>query len=90
MSHIFEGHLLCFKGMKLYCIVLQTLCRISTSSCKSHAIMYNSIILPHNLFISQTSVQGNNRHKADEQLVPCTCLYVNQQQSGYLHNINSK
>ena len=79
MSHIFEGHVLNFKGMKLYCIVLQTLCRISASSCKSHAIMYNSIILPHNLFISQTSEQGNIRHKANEQLVTCACLYVNQQ-----------
>ena len=79
MSHIFEDHVLNFKGMKLYCIMLQTLCRINTSSCKSHAIMHNSIILPHKLFISQTSEQGNIRHKANEQIVPCACLYVNQQ-----------
>ena len=79
MSHIFEGHVLSFKGMKLYCIVLQTLCRTNASSCESHAIMYNSSILQHNLFISQTSEQGNIRHKANEQLVPCACLYVNQQ-----------
>ena len=79
MSHTFGGHVLNFKGMKLCCIVLQTLCRINASSCESHAIMYNSIILPHNLFNSQTSEQGNIRHKAKEQLVPCACLYVNQQ-----------
>ena len=79
MSHIFEGHVLNFKGMKLYCIVLQTLCRINTSSCKSHAIMYNSIIQPQNLFISQTSEEGSIEHKANKQPVPCACLYVNQQ-----------
>ena len=79
MSHIFEGHVLNFKGMKLYCIVLQTSGRINASSCKSPAIMYNGIILPYNLFISQISEQGNFRHKANEQLVPCVCLYVNQQ-----------
>ena len=79
MSHIIEGHVLNFKGMKLYRIMLQTLCRINTSSCKSHDIMHNSIILPHNLFISQTTEQGNIRHKANGQLVPCACLYLNQQ-----------
>ena len=79
MSHTFEGHVLNFKKMKLYCIMLQTLYRINTSSCKSHAIMYNSIILPHNLFISQTSEQGSIEHEANKQPVPCACLYVNQQ-----------
>ena len=35
--------------------------------------MYNSIILPHNLFISQTSEQDNIMHKAIE---PTRTMYL--------------